>query len=166
VLLVDYGRRRLTTMRILRPFIAAAVVMPFVAPGLDLRGRGLLLEAAGIAAGVLLGLLAAAAMRVERDPETSVPVTVAGVPYVGIWVVVALARLVFAYEAQHSASFARALGGFLVSNYIAAAALADSIMFLGFTMLIVQRGSLGVRAYRARPAPVLAGDSRTTDAPV
>jgi hypothetical protein len=99
VLLADYGRRRLTTMRILRPFIATAIV----APGLDLGGRGLLLEAAGIAAGVLLGLLASAAMRVERDPGTSIPMTVAGVPYVAIWVAVALARLALAYEARLSA---------------------------------------------------------------
>src|ERR1051326_696507 len=115
VLLVDYGRRRLTTWRILRPFLAVAII-PFVAPGLDLGGRDLLLEAAGIVAGALLGLLAGAAMRIERDSATSVPITVAGVAYAATWLVIAFARLAFAYEAQHSASFARALGGFLASS--------------------------------------------------
>lgn len=75
----------------------------------DLAGRGLLLECAGIGAGVLLGLLAGAAMRVERGPGTTMLMTVAGLPYLAIWVAVALARLLFAYEAQHSAAFARCL---------------------------------------------------------
>lgn len=160
VLLVDYGRRRLTPLRILRPFLAV-IIIPFVAPGLDLGGRGLLLEAAGIVAGALLGLLAGAAMRVERDPGTSVPMTVAGAAYAAIWLAVAFARLAFAYEAQHSASFARALGGFLSASHISSAALADSIMFLSVAMLIVLRISLAVRAYRHGRAPAPAQESRT-----
>lgn len=134
-------------MRILRPFLAASIVVPFVMPGLDLAGRGLLLEAAGIGAGALLGLMAGAAMRVERDPGTSALMTVADVPYLAIWIAITLARLLFAYEAQHSAGFARALGGFLLSNRISPAALADAITFLGFMMLVVQRGTLAARSY-------------------
>jgi hypothetical protein len=165
VLLVDYGRRRLTTWRILRPFLAIAII-PFVAPGLDLGGRGLLLEVAGVVAGALLGLLAGAAMRVERDPQTSVPMTVAGVAYAAIWLVIAFARLAFAYEAQHSPSFARALGGFLASSHISSTALADSILFLSIAILIALRGSLAVRAYRPGRVATPAREIRTTGARV
>jgi hypothetical protein len=164
VLLVDYGRRRLTTMRILRPFIATAIVVPFVMPSFDSGGRGLLLEAAGIGAGVLLGLLAGAAMRVERDSATSAAMTVAGAPYLAIWVAVALARLAFAYEAEHSAGFATALGGFLASNHISSAALADAIMFLGFAMLIVQRGTLVARSYLSVRRPLGADETHAPGA--
>ena len=157
VLLVDYGRRRLTTMRILRPFLATAIVVPFVMPGLDLGSQGLLLEVGGVGAGVALGLLAGAAMRVERDSGTSALMTVAGAPYLAIWVAVAAARLLFAYEAEHSAAFARALGGFLVSNHISSTALADAIMFLGFAMLVVQRGTLAARAYLPAWVPAMSG---------
>lgn len=163
VLLIDYGRRRLTTWRIVRPFLAIAII-PFVAPGLDLGGRGLLLEAAGITAGALLGLLAGAAMRIERDPATSVPVTVAGAAYAAIWLIIAFARLAFAYEAQHSASFAAALGGFLAANHISATALADSILFLSIAMLIALRGSLAIRAYRPGPATTPSRQRRATGA--
>lgn len=49
---------------------------------------------------------------------------------------------------------------------MSASSLADSIMFLGFAMLIVQRGSLAVRVYRPVRAAAPAGESRTTGAPV
>jgi hypothetical protein len=160
VLLVDAGRRRLTLMRILRPFLATVIVVPFVMPGLDLAGRGALLVAAGIGAGALLGLAAAATMRVERDPGTARMMTVAGAPYVTIWVAVTLARLLFVYETGHSASFGRALGSILVSNHISSTALADAIMFAGFTMLIVQRGSLALRWYL--PARATSGPRATS----
>ncbi len=151
VLFVDYGRRRLTPMRILRPFIATAVVVPFVMPGLNLHGSGLLLEAAGVIAGTLLGLAAAVLMGVERDSATGQAVTEARAPYALLWTAVAAARLWFAYEAEHSAPFQQSLGQFLVAHRMSAASLADAIMFLGFAMLIVQRGSLYLR-WRGLPA--------------
>lgn len=77
----------------------------------------------------------------QREPAA------AGAPYLAIWIAITLARLLFAYEAQHSAGFARALGGFLLSNRISPAALADAITFLGFMMLVVQRGTLAARSY-------------------
>ncbi len=160
VLFVDYGRRRLTPMRILRPFIATAVVIPFVMPGLDLHGPGLLLETGGVLAGGLLGLAAAILMRVERDPATGQTLTLAGAPYALLWAAVAAARLLFAYQAQHSQSFQHSLGLFLTTHHMSPVALADAIMFLGFAMLIVQRGSLYIR-WRPLPAAIRA---RTIDA--
>jgi len=148
VLLVDLGRRRLTRMRILRPFLGA-IIVPFVMPGFDLHGTGLLLEVASCAAGILLGLLAATAMRVERDEKLGSVVTVAGAPYAAIWLVVAAGRLLFTYETEHSASFGRAVGTFLVSNHISVTALADSFMFIGFAMLLAHRGTLFFRGRQA-----------------
>ena len=72
-------------MRILRPFIGTAIVLPFVAPGLDLHGAGLALEAAACTAGVALGLLAATTMRVEHDQGQGAAFTIAGPAYAAIW---------------------------------------------------------------------------------
>lgn len=152
VLLVDAGRRRLTPMRIARPIVLTAVVVPFVLPGFDLHGRGLVLESAGIVAGVLFGAAAGALMKVEYDAGSGTTMTVAGLPYFLIWAAVSAARTLFTYEVENSASFQRSLGHFLVSNHISAAALADAILFLGFAMLIVQRGTLFFRARRRTPA--------------
>lgn len=157
VLLVDTGRRRLTTMRMARPIVLTAVVVPFVMPALDLHGRGLGLEFLGTLAGVLLGLAAAALMRVERDGGSGTAMTVAGAPYVALWVLVCAARALFAYEADNSRSFQRELGRFLVGNHISPSALADAILFLSFAMLMAQRGALFVRSRRATaPAPAAA----------
>ncbi|WP_433213063.1 hypothetical protein [Microtetraspora malaysiensis] len=156
VLLVDAGRRKLTLMRIARPFLITAVIVPFVMPGFDLQGRGLLLEIVGIVVGALLGLAASALMKVEYDGGSRMVMTVAGAPYVLIWGAVSAARTLFAYEAEESVSFQRSLGEFLVSNHISPAALADAIMFLGFAMLIAQRGSLFLRSRRLTPAAVSA----------
>jgi len=74
---------------------------------------------------VLLGSGAAMLMRVEPDADTGSMVTVAGAPYAAVWIVVAIARLMFTYESTHSISFGRALGTFLINNQISVTALAS-----------------------------------------
>lgn len=150
VIVIDFGRRRLSYMRIIRPFIIAAVVVPFVAPGLDLHGNGLLLESAAIAVGALLGIGTTLLVRLERTGSDGTVTTVAGVPYVLAWMAFAAARIAFIWESSHSMSFGRALGSFLIVNHIGVSALADAIMFLGFAMMIANRGALLLRSRSPR----------------
>jgi drug/metabolite transporter (DMT)-like permease len=151
VIVVDYGRRKLSPMRIVRPFIITAIVVPFVAPGIDLHGNGLLLELAGIAAGVLTGIGTALLVRLDRDDADNTVFTTSGVGYVLAWAAFAAARIAFIWESSHSRSFGRALGSFLIDNHIGVTALADAVMFLGFAMMGANRGALWSRSRSARP---------------
>ena len=144
VLLSDYGLRKITTARLVRPFITAVVIIPFFFKGAATSGNGLLLEVAGILAGIALGVLASSLMRVFGDPATGRPATRGGLPYCLFWVVIVAARLFFAYGAQHL--FGRPLGEWLYANHIGVDALTAAIIFFSVAMLLGRTGALALRA--------------------
>jgi hypothetical protein len=93
VLATDLGTRKVTRLRLIRPFIAAAVIIPLYLKGMATSGNGLWLELAGIAAGLLAGLIAAACMRVTPGTQPGTAVSRAGVAYAAVWGLVTGARL-------------------------------------------------------------------------
>jgi len=102
VLATDLGSaRKITRMRLLRPVIAAAVIVPLFVSRPVTHGNGLIVEIAGVIAGLLGGLAAMALMGVYRSPDTGKPVSSAGVPYAVLWTAIIGARAAFSYGAAH-----------------------------------------------------------------
>jgi hypothetical protein len=147
VLATDLGRaRKLGPMRLLRPMIAAAAIIPLFVSRPVLHGNGLAVEIAGVAAGVLGGLAAAALMRVYRSPATGAPVSRAGWPYAIFWTVVIGARAAFSYGAAHW--FTAPIVAWCIAHQVPEAAIVDGLIFMAVVMILARTGGLAVRAAR------------------
>jgi hypothetical protein len=147
VLEADLGYRKITTRRLLRPVIIAAVVAAFYLRGASGSGNKLWLELAAVGAGILLGLVASALMRVSVNPGGSA-YSRAGVPYAVLWVVVVGARLWFAYGSNHE--FSGQLGSWLFTEHVTGDVLVDSLIFVAIAMLLTRTASLLVRSRMLR----------------
>jgi hypothetical protein len=147
VLASDSGPARKIGMgRLIRPVIAAAVIIPLFVDSPVTHGRGLLVEIAGVVAGLLGGLVAATLMRVYRSPGTGKPVSSAGWAYGLFWTAVIAARAAFTYGAAHW--FSSSIVSWAIANQVSQAAITDGLIFMAIAMILVRTGSLWVRAAR------------------
>jgi hypothetical protein len=147
VLASDLGKaRKISRMRLLRPVIAAAVIIPLFIKSPVTHGNGLAVEIAGVAAGVLGGLAAAALMRVYRSPATGMPASQAGWPYAAFWTIIIGARAAFSWGAAHW--FTSSIVSWCIASQVSLAAITDGLIFMAVTMVIVRAAGLGARAAR------------------
>jgi hypothetical protein len=152
VLEADLGpHRKIGKIRILRPLITIALVIPLFLDRPVTHGNGLLVELAGVAAGLLCGLVVTTLMRVYRSPKTGKPVSAAGFPYAIVWMVVVGARAAFTYGASHW--FPAQLAQWCVAHQVTSAALTDGLIFMAITMVLIRTGGLAARATRLPNAP-------------
>ena len=152
VLATDLGpARKISKMRLLRPVIAAAVIIPFFVDWPATHGTALAVEIAGVTAGLLCGLAASALMGVYRSPKTGKPVSRAGLPYAIFWTAIIGARAAFSYGSVHW--FTAPLVSWGIAHQVSVAALTDGLIFMAIAMILVRTVALGVRASRLPAGP-------------
>ena len=136
VLATDLGpARKIGAMRMLRPVIAAAVIVPLFVDQPVTHGNGLAVEIAGTVAGILGGLAAVALMRVYRSPATGRPVSRAGAPYAILWTAVIGARAAFSWGAVHW--FQAPLVSWATANQVTLAAITDGLIFMAIALSLI-----------------------------
>jgi hypothetical protein len=151
VLEADLGpARKIGRLRILRPLLTSAAVIPLFAVRPQTHGTGLAIELAAVVAGVLGGLAAISLMSVYRSPKTGKPVSRAGVPYAAWWTLVVGARAAFSYGSAHW--FHAQIVSWAVANQVTTAAITDGLIFMAIAMVLVRTVGLRVRASRL-PVP-------------
>ncbi|WP_042435910.1 hypothetical protein [Streptacidiphilus anmyonensis] len=164
VLHADLGTKKIAWMRILRPVLLAAGVVPMFAKNIATSGNGLTLEIAGAAAGLLLGLIAAVLLKVRYDGDRKAAFSTGGGWYAALWVAVIGARLLFAYGSVHF--FPAQLGHWMFTHQVTADALTDALVFLAVGMLVARtsvllaKGRRATRAHLTDAAPSSAGQLR------
>ena len=158
VLEADLGpARKVTRLRLLRPLLLAASIVPLFLEAVATHGTGLALEIGGGIAGVLLGVAAAGLMSVRRDPATGRVVTRAGAAYAGLWIAVIAARSCFSIGAVHW--FNHPLATWMAHDQVTGAAITDTLIIMAVAMTLARTIGLGVRAneiHRRVPAAQVA----------
>ena len=154
VLGTDLGRRKVGTARLLRPAIAAAVIVPLYVKHPATSGAGLALELAGATLGLLLGLAAAALLKTRRDAGTGVVHTHGGTGYAALWTAVIGARVTFSYGASHW--FTNQLGRWMYEHQVSVDALTDALIVMAIAMMLGRTGALAAKARTAGAGQVVA----------
>jgi energy-converting hydrogenase Eha subunit A len=150
VLEADVGpHRKVGTMRIVRPLLMAAGIIPLYLKALSTHGTGLGLELIGAVAGLLGGLVALSLTQVYRSPSTGKPASRAGASYAALWVVIIGARSAFSYGSEHW--FSAPLGAWMTRHDVSVAAITDTLILMAVVMVATRTIGLFMRA-QALPA--------------
>ena len=152
VLQADVGQRKITWLRVFRPFAAGLLLIPLFVQSPQTSGSGLIFELVAATAGALLGAAASLAfMRVGADAEGRLT-SRGGIAYAAFWILVIGARILFSYGAYNW--YAQPLGNWMFSNGISVDGLTDGLIFLALAMALS-------RSARFVPALVRKGATRS-----
>ncbi|MEZ0110203.1 hypothetical protein ABH920_004218 [Catenulispora sp. EB89] len=138
------GHRKVGRMRILRPLVLAAGVVPLFLDSPATHGSGLVLEISAAAFGVLCGLIAITQMKIYRSPSTGKPVSRAAAPYAALWIAVVGARAAFSYGSVHW--FPSQLTDWASRENVTSAAITDGLLFMAVAMLVTRTVGMAARA--------------------
>ncbi|WP_035796317.1 hypothetical protein [Kitasatospora mediocidica] len=148
ILATDIGRRKITTMRMLRSVIAVAVIIAIFVHSFPHQGNDLSLQLVGVGVGVICGLVAGALLPAFRDEDGGFS-TVGGIGYALVWIVLSAGRVSFAYGADHwfTADLVRFSIDYKISG---SASYANTFVFMSLAMVLTRTAVLLAKMRRLR----------------
>ncbi|MGC9670296.1 hypothetical protein ACNTMW_27600 [Planosporangium sp. 12N6] len=156
VLWSNLGIRTVTRSRFTLPLLLVAIAGVAFLRDVPTAGNDVGLDLVGAAAGTVLGLIAAALVRIDRD-TTGRLVMRAGAAYAALWGAVVGGRMLFAYGAEHW--FPAAIGRFSMTHQITGAdAWTTAFVLMALCMVLARVAASGVLTARAarRRVPAMA----------
>lgn len=149
------GTRPLTLLAYLRPLVIVGAVALFFLQGVPTRGNDVPLELAGVALGVVFGVLASLASRVFVRGEQVMAQS--GAAYALVWLCAIGLRVAFAQLATHNPAFGRLIGTFSVQHAITGAdAWRAAFVLMALAMVVTRVALIALRAYNAKARLALA----------
>jgi hypothetical protein len=140
--------RKVGAFRIIRPALVAAAIIPLFIQRPATHGTALLVEVAGVLAGLVAGLVLSSLIKVYTSPKTGKPVSRAGFGYAAFLTVLIGARAAFSYGAVHW--FPTQLTQWCIANQVTANAITDGLIFMAIVMALTRSTGLAARAARLR----------------
>ena len=148
VLLRNLGTRPVTRGTYLVPLAVVAVAAGVYLRDVPGAGNDRLLELAGIGAGVVFGLAAAACTRLRRDSSGRLLAS-AGTAFAAVWVVAIGGRMAFAELATHA--WGPAVARFSMAHQITGAdAWRAAFVLMALVMVLTRVAATAVTAARGR----------------
>lgn len=144
ILATQLGTRRPDARRLLLPVAIVAGVGFKYLKVIPSGTTAHLIEAAGLAVGVLFGLASIALIQVRRDPADSRLVTVAGWPYAALWTVAMALRMGFAYGSTHW--FTHDLVTFSTQHHVPFETYGTAFVLMVLAMILVRTAGVLLRA--------------------
>src|SRR6516225_2461038 len=157
ILITQLGTRHPDAKRLLLPVAIVGGIGAKYLTGMPAGTTDHLLELAGLAAGLLFGLAAAAQIKVRRDDADGRLVTIAGWPYAAVWTLALALRLGFAYGSTHW--FSRQIASFSAAYHVPTATYGTAFVIMVLTMIIARTIGVVLRG-RAAGATISFSDLR------
>lgn len=147
VLFTQVGRHKFGILKIMLPLALVVFVGWDVMQGMSITAPNIISAVVGTVIGLGIGFGLLATMKVEPGAKGKA-YTRAGLPYLAIWLVVLIGRLLFIWGVENVDPFSKQVSTFLVENQIDPKGLAAFFVLMAMAMVLVRTVGTWVRSAR------------------
>lgn len=151
VLLTQFGRKKFTIRNAILPFIICVFVVFKFVKDIPTSGNNIAALAIMIAAGILFGLLILTTVKVEWSDGKAF--TIAGMPYLILWIIGLGWRIILANYAEHWNP--QGFMNFMITNKLSADVIPAAFIFFTIAMFAIRILGIVLRLQMSRKKSTL-----------